>query len=392
MAQYGRPYPPRKTAKKSPKAPFIALAFVILFGSLTGCDAETSTDASKAKPEKTVSGPASTDSGTTKTAPSKPTAETQEPSTPSATATETPGTSEQTPSQIDKEAEPDPKISADGQSALAVAQQLTVKGRAPRTGYSRSLFGSAWKDIDRNGCDQRNDILNRDLTNMSHKPGTNKCVVTTGTLVDPFSGKTINFERGEKTSQKVQIDHVVALSDAWQKGAQQWDQSKREQFANDPLNLLAVDGPLNGQKGDGDVATWLPPNKSFRCQYVAQVVGVKHAYSLWVTQAEQDAMVRVLSTCPNEKIPTGKIAPHVTPQKAQEPKPKAAAPKPKPKPSSAPKPKPAPKPKAPQADVYYKNCTAVWDAIGGPISKGEPGYGKHLDRDGDGTGCEYKPR
>lgn len=188
-------------------------------------------------------------------------------------------------------------------SALAVAQTLEVKGRAPKTGYSREQFGPAWKDIDQNGCDQRNDILNRDLVDTTHKPGTNNCIVLTGTLHDPFSGKTINFERGQKTSQKVQIDHVVALSDAWQKGAQQWNRDKREAFANDPLNLLAVDGPLNGQKGDADAATWLPPNRAFRCEYVAQLVGVKHAYSLWVTRAEQDAMVRVLSRCPDEPLP-----------------------------------------------------------------------------------------
>ena len=103
----------------------------------------------------------------------------------------------------------------------------------------------------------------------------------------------------------MQIDHVVALSDSWQKGAQQWDAATREAFANDPLNLLAVDGPLNQQKGDGDTATWLPPNKAFRCAYVARQVGVKYTYGLWVTQAEQDAMVRVLSTCPTEPLPVG---------------------------------------------------------------------------------------
>lgn len=200
------------------------------------------------------------------------------------------------------------EVSSD--SALAVARTLEVKGRAPKTGYSREQFGPAWKDVDKNGCDQRNDILNRDLVDITHKPGTGGCIVLSGTLHDPFSAKTIHFERGQKTSQKVQIDHVVALSDAWQKGAQQWDQDKREAFANDPLNLLAVDGPLNGQKGDADAATWLPPNKPFRCEYVAQLVGVKHAYSLWVTRAEQNAMVRELSRCQEEPLPqnSGRLA------------------------------------------------------------------------------------
>src|SRR5690606_24700776 len=116
-------------------------------------------------------------------------------------------------------------------------------------------------DPDRNGCDTRNDVLARDLTGLTFRPGTQDCIVTSGTLQDPYSGTTIDFVRGNDTSTAVQIDHVVALSDAWQKGAQQWDEQTRVRFNNDPLNLLAVDGPLNMQKGDGDTATWLPPHR-----------------------------------------------------------------------------------------------------------------------------------
>ncbi|GEL98952.1 hypothetical protein CTE05_24990 [Cellulomonas terrae] len=199
------------------------------------------------------------------------------------------------------------------QSALAAAVLLPVKGRAPKTGYDRDLFGHAWKDVDRNGCDTRNDILRRDLVDEVLKDGTNGCVVLTGTLHDPYSGRPIVFVRGQDTSSQVQIDHVVALSDSWQKGAQQWDTATREAFANDPLNLLAADGPLNQQKGDGDTATWLPPNDAFRCTYVARQVGVKLTYGLWVTQAEQDAMVRVLSTCPAEPLPAGAARPVLAP-------------------------------------------------------------------------------
>ncbi|GEK22969.1 HNH endonuclease family protein [Cellulomonas xylanilytica] len=198
-------------------------------------------------------------------------------------------------------------------SALATAVLLPVKGRAPKTGYDRDLYGHAWKDVDRNGCDTRNDILRRDLTDQVLKDGTNGCVVAAGTLHDPYSGEPIAFIRGQGTSSDVQIDHVVALSDSWQKGAQQWDTPTRESFANDPLNLLAADGPLNQQKGDGDTATWLPPNGAFRCAYVARQVGVKHAYGLWVTQAEKDAMVRVLSTCPAEPLPEGSLLPVAAP-------------------------------------------------------------------------------
>jgi Protein of unknown function (DUF1524) len=191
------------------------------------------------------------------------------------------------------------------QTALAAARLLAVKGRAPMTGYDRAQFGQAWKDTDRNGCDQRNDVLGRDLTGVVYKAGTHDCLVLTGVLADPYGGTTINFTRGQATSNAVQIDHVVALADAWQKGAQQWGAAARESFANDLVNLLAVDGPLNLEKGSGDTATWLPPNKAYRCAYVARQVGVKVTYGLWVTQAEQDAMVRVLSTCPEQPMPTG---------------------------------------------------------------------------------------
>ena len=139
---------------------------------------------------------------------------------------------------------------------------LAVKGRAPKTGYDRDQFGQAWYDLDRNGCDTRNDILRRDLKNFSLKAGTNGCLVLKGTLNGPYTGKTIKFVRGTHTSSDVQIDHVVALSDAWQKGAQQMSPSERRQLANDPLNLLAVDGPTNASKGDGDAATWLPPRRA----------------------------------------------------------------------------------------------------------------------------------
>ncbi|KGM11318.1 HNH endonuclease family protein [Cellulomonas bogoriensis] len=186
-----------------------------------------------------------------------------------------------------------PERLADAREDLA---SLPVKGRAPRTGYSRDEFGPAWADVDRNGCDTRNDILRRDLTDITTRPGTDGCVVLTGTLVDPYSGDTIDFERGERSAE-VQIDHVVALSDAWQKGAQQMTPQERLEFANDPANLLAVDGPLNQQKGDADAATWLPPNRGFRCAYVVLMIEVKADHGLWVTAAEHDAMDRELGRC-----------------------------------------------------------------------------------------------
>lgn len=181
--------------------------------------------------------------------------------------------------------------------ALRELDRLPVKGRAPKTGYSRDAFGQRWADTDRNGCDTRNDMLRRDLTATVLKPGTNGCVVLSGTLSDPYTATVIDFVKGNSTSTAVQIDHVVALSDAWQKGAQSWSAEKRLAFANDPRNLQAVAGAVNRQKGDGDAATWLPPNKSYRCTYVARQVEVKDAYGLWVTAAEHDAMARVLTSC-----------------------------------------------------------------------------------------------
>ncbi len=187
--------------------------------------------------------------------------------------------------------------------ATAVLETLAVKGRAPKTGYTRAQFGQAWADVDRNGCDTRNDILKRDLTGIIYKSGTRNCVVASGTLVDRYSGETINFIRGDVSSMEVQIDHVVALSNAWQTGAFKLSADERKALANDPMNLFAVKGRLNSQKGDGDAATWLPPLKSFRCTYVAQQIAVKAKYSLWVVAPEKAAMTAILAKCPTQKVP-----------------------------------------------------------------------------------------
>lgn len=190
-----------------------------------------------------------------------------------------------------------------GGTALDVARSLAVKGRAQANDYDRDHFGQAWADVDRNGCDTRNDVLGRDLGEVKFKPGTRDCVVLAGVLVDPYTGSTIEFQRGPNTSALVQVDHVVALADAWQKGARQWDEERRLAFANDPLNLLAVDGPSNQQKGAGDVATWLPPNRSYWCKYAARVVAVKDRYELWVTEAEGRRIEEILRTCPEQQLP-----------------------------------------------------------------------------------------
>ena len=144
------------------------------------------------------------------------------------------------------------------------------------TGYRRDQFGQAWADTDRNGCDQRNDVLRRDLSQLTIKMNTRGCTVLTGSLRDPYTGDTITFSRGATSSSALQIDHVVALGNAWVTGAAEWTPAARQQFANDPLELLAVSGSANEQKGDGDTATWLPASKSYRCQYVARQIAVKN--------------------------------------------------------------------------------------------------------------------
>jgi len=189
--------------------------------------------------------------------------------------------------------------------AVAVLETLPVKGRAPKTGYSRDAFGQRWADVDRNGCDTRNDILKRDMTSIVYKAKTRNCVVLSGTLIDRYSGESINFVRGEVSSMEVQIDHVVALSNSWQTGAFKLSIMQRTALANDPLNLFAVKGRLNSQKGDGDVATWVPPMKSFRCAYVAQQIAVKAKYSLWVVPPEKAAMLAILAQCPTQQVPVG---------------------------------------------------------------------------------------
>jgi hypothetical protein len=189
--------------------------------------------------------------------------------------------------------------------ATAVLETLPVKGRAPKSGYTRDQFGQAWADVNRNGCDTRNDILKRDMTSIIYKEKTRDCVVVSGTLVDRYSGETINFVRGNVSSMEVQIDHVVALSNAWQTGGFQLTLAQRTALANDPLNLFAVKGKLNLQKSDGDAATWLPPLKSFRCAYVAQQIAVKAKYSLWVVPPEKAAIVAILAKCPTQTVPVG---------------------------------------------------------------------------------------
>jgi hypothetical protein len=226
------------------------------------------------------------------------------------------------------------------------------------------------------GCYTRDRILARDLSDKTYKAG-GSCRIQSGTLHDPYTGERIRYVRGGVS--EVDIDHVVALMDAWQKGAQQWSAAKRITFANDPLELLAVSSSANRAKGDGDAATWLPPNKGFRCAYVARQIAVKRRYGLWVTRAERDAMARILARCPHQRLPrAGK--PPVVPASARTT---------------------APPTRVQQRNSnsanhgsgrgrVFANCAAVRAAGLAPLRRGTPDYraNPQLDRDKDGLECE----
>ncbi len=191
------------------------------------------------------------------------------------------------PSVIDTQ-----KSSAGESQALLAAQALVERGRSSTTNYSRDAFGSAWKDVDRNGCDTRNDILGRDFTTAIYKGGTNDCKVIGGTWTDPYSNESYTFT--EQPSE-AQIDHVVSLSNAWQMGADLWTEKMRTEFANDPLNLIVTVASLNRQKSDSNAASWLPPYKPGRCDFIARQVAVKTKWQLFVTSSEKSVMLDILS-------------------------------------------------------------------------------------------------
>jgi hypothetical protein len=253
-----------------------------------------------------------------------------------------------------------------GAMAQDVLATLAVKGRAPMTGYSREAFGPAWLDANRNGCDERNDILARDLRDWTQA----NCRILTGTLPDPYTTQTLTYVYGDGTL--IDIDHVVALGNAWASGAYRWPIRRRAALATDPLNLLAVDASANRQKGDGDAATWLPPDKAFRCAYVARQVAVKAKFGLSVTAPEKAAITRVLATCPDQPVPEDSGAPRQVSHNLAEP-------------SAAPS---AVTAASGDTVASYETCDAARAAGAAPLHHGDPGYSTGLDGDGDGTACE----
>ena len=248
------------------------------------------------------------------------------------------------------------------------------------TGYSREQFGQKWSDAagisawSRNGCDTRNDLLRRDLQQTTVEA--NGCVVDAGVLAyEPYSGATDRqYDKHDaRYATDLDVDHVVSLGNAWATGAQELDEEQRAALANDPVNLLLVDPSLNRQKGDADVATWLPPNKAFRCSYAARQVRVKVAYGLWVTAPEKAALVRVLASCASEPLD------QPDPQDGHPVDPPGQRPTAPTTPTS---------PTSGGGGTTFADCAAVRAAGADPIHRGDPGYSGHLDRDGDGVACE----
>lgn len=183
----------------------------------------------------------------------------------------------------------------DATAALRLLDEIpTVEGFVD--GYDRESFG--WRtDVDRNGCDTRNDILGRDLLDPVFKPGTGDCKVLSGTLIDPYDGRRVEFESGWDTSVLVQIDHVVALGWAWHRGAFAWDVDTRVAFANDPRNLVASSGETNQEKSAYGPSEWLPAVPELRCEYVVKWVGVLTEYGLGIDSADRRAAEAVLQGC-----------------------------------------------------------------------------------------------
>lgn len=188
-----------------------------------------------------------------------------------------------------------------GGAAVQALAGLTVHQPGPLTDYHRTAFGPAWADIDHDGCDQRSQVLRRDMTDVVLVHGT-ACTVASGTLTDPYTGKVLHYRRSGG-GDPVDVDHVVALADAWRSGASSWPASRRAALAGDPLDLLPTAAAVNRAKGDKDPSAWLPALPADRCPFAARVVAVKTRYGLSVSQTEHDALAQVLATCPGQQLP-----------------------------------------------------------------------------------------
>jgi hypothetical protein len=195
-----------------------------------------------------------------------------------------------------------PEGTLDPAAASAALLDLPIEDKTSLDGYERGcgegegcVFGPAWADVDRNGCDQRNDVLHRDLAEIEVRDGTQGCVVVAGLLDDPYTGATVEFLKED--AAEVPIDHVVPLAAAWVQGAAEWTTDERTAFANDLGNLMATTREQNSAKGDSTAEEWLPPDPAYGCSYATVVITVKDRYALSVTPAEADTLEELLATC-----------------------------------------------------------------------------------------------
>lgn len=276
-------------------------------------------------------------------------------------------------------AQPEPSQAAQAGTAVAMLETLPVSDDQ-MSGYKRDLFDH-WTDPDGTGCDAREDTLAVHMVDVVAPDG---CKVQSGVLKDSYTGQTVQYIAGDGGG--IDIDHVIALSAGWKTGMGNASETVREQFANDPLNLLPVDAGVNRAKGDKDASEWVPSTHDLGiveadCPYVARQIAVKEKYSLWVTSAEKAAMANVLSDCPNEPAPTDDTFPD---------KPAAGE-----KPATVPS-EPA-ETAAPKADAKADgstdpdmgSCAKAKAAGYGPYVKGtDVEYDYYRDGDGDGTVCE----
>jgi hypothetical protein len=190
----------------------------------------------------------------------------------------------------------DPAAASAALAALPVAEKTSLDGYERGCGQGEGcVFGPAWADVDHNGCDQRNDVLHRDLTQVQVREATHECVVIAGVLDDPYTGATVPFEKAD--AGNVPIDHVVPLAAAWVQGAAAWPAEQREAFANDLGNLIATTRSENSAKGDSTADEWTPSDEDYGCSYATVVVTVKDRYALGVSRAEEQALESLLATC-----------------------------------------------------------------------------------------------
>jgi len=196
-------------------------------------------------------------------------------------------------------------------SAYDVALTIPVVAEV-KTGYKREYF-KHWVDEDSDGCNTREEVLIRDSTT---KPQVDRygCKVIAGNWYSPYDARKLT------EPSDIDIDHMVALKEAWDSGANVWSASTRQRFANDltdSRSLIAVTDSVNRSKGDRDPSNWLPPNRGYWCEYLSRWVAVKARWGLSMDQSEAGRVRKLLQNdCATTAIapitPVGGAAP-VTP-------------------------------------------------------------------------------